>query len=117
MNDATLMCFGESIGDLAHKLERLLKTQLAVTDRVTETLAPHVLHRDKRAPVDFVDVVNGSDVGMLHRRRGPRLLHKALPSRFVSSEIDGEELEGDFSLELGVLGEKDLSHPAFAEFF
>src|SRR6267378_1583720 len=52
---------------------------------------------------------------MVQRRSGSRLLHKALHSIRVSSNISGQNLQRNFAIKFRVLGQINLAHPACAD--
>ena len=65
----------------------------------------------------FPDFVYRDNVGMIER--GGRLGFALEPvlGLFVGRGFLGQELEGDLAIQLGIVGEKYLPHPAFAELF
>ena len=68
----------QRIGNLDPYLQQLLDLQGPSADQVFQGLPLHVLHHDESIPVQLVNFVDGTDVGMIQRRRSTRLSTKAL---------------------------------------
>src|SRR6266700_1961059 len=64
--------------------------------------------------IAFANLINMSDVGMIERRRGLRLANKAIHAVTIGSKLSRKELQRDLAIELGVLCEIHLTHPARA---
>jgi hypothetical protein len=73
------------------------------------------LHRDEGAAVLLADVMNGADVGMIQRGRGPSFALEPAQCLPVASQIVGEELEGHEATKAGILRFVDHAHAAAAE--
>jgi hypothetical protein len=65
----------------------------------------------------LADFVNGADVGMIQRRRGPRLASETLQSLLVLGQLIGQELEGDEAPQFRIFGLVNHAHPAAAQLF
>ena len=78
-------------------------------------LARNMLHHNAGAPVDVGQLVNLANVGMVERRRRPRLAVEPLARGRVLLERLGQELDRHFATQLYVVGEKHLAHAALAE--
>ena len=63
----------------------------------------------------IADVEDRENVGMVQRRRGPRLLRKTLQAVRVAGKRCGQDLDGDGAVEAGVMGAVDLAHSACAD--
>ena len=85
-------------------------------DPLGQTLAVDVLHDDEDTVVFFADFVDGADVGMVQCRGGLGLVDQPLPGRIAPRATLGQHLDGDLAAERGVFREKDLTHPARAQF-
>jgi hypothetical protein len=68
-----------------------------------QALAFDEFHRNKHLTIDFIDRVDGANVGMIQRRCSLRLAEKAI--LLLAAQRDGrEKLQRDDAFELGVLG-------------
>ena len=85
-------------------------------DPLGQTLAVDVLHDDEDTVVFFADLVDGADVGMVQCRGGLGLVDQPLPGRTAPRGALGQHLDGDLAGERGVFREKNLTHPARAQF-
>ena len=74
-----------------------------------------MFHDDAGAAVDFGDLVNFADVGVVERRRRPGFAVQSLARGGVRLERFGQELDGDLAPELGVVGQEHFAHSALAE--
>lgn len=63
----------------------------------------------------FIDVVNGADVWMVERRGSLRFTLESFQGLPVLREVLRQELQGDGTLELRVLGLIDDTHAAATE--
>ena len=69
----------------------------------------------KIAAIGLADFIDGADIGMVQRRRRPRLTLKALQRRGVFRQLSGQELEGDVAAEVDVLSFVDHTHATAAK--
>src|SRR5580704_838948 len=77
--------------------------------------AIQVLHGDEglvAMPADFVD---GANVRVIERGRGPGFAAKTLQRLRIAREVIGQEFEGDEAAEFGVFGFIDYAHAAIAK--
>jgi hypothetical protein len=80
-----------------------------------QRLALDELHHDVDAPLELSHVVDGGDVGVAHRRGGPRLAQHALPSRLVGGHLAPQYLQSHLALEALVDRAVHHAHAAEAE--
>ena len=106
------MCFRQGIGDLRRDGERLFQHQRFALDSRVERLTLDVLHGDEATSVFFADLVNGADVRMIQLGCCSRFSHKSLSCLLICHQTFGQELDRDFAIELRVLGQINLAHPA-----
>src|SRR5690242_5357151 len=66
-------------------------------------------------PVARPHVVNGNDVGMVHRSRDARFLEEARAEYIVAGQVGCQHLDGDNVTESRMLRLKDDAHAAAAE--
>src|SRR5687768_14565193 len=62
----------------------------------------------------FVDLVDGTDIGMIQPRRGLRFAEESF---LLIGEMGWEQFQGDGAAEFIVLGLVDDAHPALTELF
>ena len=74
-----------------------------------------VFHHDERLAFVLRDFVDGADVGMVQRRRRPRLSAEAFQGLRVFGHRFRQELQSDHAAEFEVLGLVDHTHPAATE--
>ncbi len=80
-----------------------------------EILAVHVLHRQERRAVDFVDVVDAADVGVRDLPRHADFGVELGQARRILVDVGRQELERDRLAELQVVGAIHLAHAAAAQ--
>ena len=89
MRDAFLMRGLQAIRNLHGKVDYTCNLQHATCYLLPQALSFDVLHRNEHLPIDFIDRVNGANVGMIERRRRLRLTQKAI--LLLAAERDGRE--------------------------
>ena len=117
VNDAARVHLAEGVCRLTGVLERQTEVQRASLEYLAQRAAFDVLHGDVRAAVNLVDVVDGSDVRVVDRRRHACFLDEPLAPRFILRERGVNQLEGRSALQLQVFGEENLSHSALSQKF
>src|SRR5579863_8208046 len=117
MNDAFGVCGVEGVGNVDADLKKAINFERRAGDDVLERGAFHELHDDEGAAVEFLNVVNGADVGMVQRRGGARFALKTFESLRIGCDVLGKKFESDEAAEFGVFGFVDDAHSAAAEFF
>jgi hypothetical protein len=115
MDDAGLVCFRERIGHLAGNLKRLLERRTSASQQLPEGRAFDELHHDEELPVEFPDVVDGDDPGVVQRRRRSCFVLEAPDGARVGQRFDAENFDGDLATELRIPCAIDLAHAAGAE--
>ena len=89
--------------------------QRALLQALPQRLALDELRDDEGPAVELAEVVDDHDVRVVQTRRGPRFLVEAAQPIAVGGELRRQELERHGPIELGVVREIDLAHPAGAE--
>jgi len=117
MNDTGGVSGIEAVGDLDAPIEEGFGVERAAVDVVFEGLAVEKFHGDEVAAFEFVDFVDGADVGMVEGGGGLGFALETFERLSVASEIFGKKFEGDETAELGVFGFVNDAHAAAAEFF
>ncbi len=115
VDDAPLVCGGESLRDLDSDVERVIGSERAGRDLHLQVLSLNTLHRDEGPSVGLVDLEDRTDVGVVERGSGLRLLDEPFRGRGITGRVRGQELEGHRPFQPGVLGLVDDTHAAFAE--
>ena len=103
--------------ELAEKAERLVAVERSApaVEPVLEGAPLDVLHDDEGAVLLLADVEDLNDVRMVEPGGEAGLAREPLPHLVVAGEVVGEELDGDFAIELQVAGAVDGRHAAVAE--
>ena len=83
--------------------------------RSRKSLPLEHLHRDIGAALEFSDLIDGADVGMIERGSGARLALEALGSLAVVCEHIRQEFQGHTPAKTQVFGLADFTHSAGAE--
>ena len=116
MDDAALVSGGEAGTDLPRDLEASLLGEAAdPAEERRQILAVHVLHREERVPVDFVDVVDAADVRVRHLPRHAHFGVQLCQAGGIVIDSGGQKLERHRLAELQIVGAKHLAHAALAE--
>jgi hypothetical protein len=84
---------------------------------VLQRLAFHQLHRDVRRTLEFSDLVNRADVGVVNSGGGFGLTLEALNCGSVAGYRFRKELQRNFALQLQVFGTVHHAHAAAAKLF
>ena len=116
MNDSFRVRRVQRVCDLNSEQKQRLQFKRAVADQVLQSLAIQELHGDERLAALLADVVNRADVGMVESRRGLRFTLKTGKSLGVFGDFIGQEFQGDKSVQPGVLGLVNHTHPSAAQF-
>ncbi len=118
VDHAALVRRSERLGHLPHQLEDLRERRGAPLDVGLERLSFDVLQGDEREPLPVLlhlgHLVDDADRRMRELGGEPRLAEKPEPAR-VSPGALLQDLQRHRPVEVPVLREKDLAHPAGAE--
>ena len=104
----------ESVRDLEAQIEHGLDLQRLASDPMPERLPFQQFHGDEGSPIDFVDLVDGADVGVVQRGCSPRFPLEATEGLCVVGEFVGKELQSDVATQLQVFRFINHTHPASA---
>ena len=80
-----------------------------------ERASPHQLHRDEVQAVGLFDRMHGDDVRMIERGDGFGFSREPHATLGISGQLRRQDLEGDLTIEAGVLRQIDLAHAAGAD--
>ena len=105
----------ERLGDFSGDLERAGRRRPRPAQHRLQRLARHVLHDNTGPPVNLGKLVDVADVGVVERRRRPRLAMEPLARGRVVLERRGQKLDGDLATELRIVSQEHLAHSAFAK--
>jgi len=97
-------------------VESVLQLQRTGLDFLVKTFAFEEGHRDECLALELVNLVNGTDVGVVQRGGGFGFALEAFANFFVRDQVGCQELQSDGAVELRVLGFVDDTHPTFTEF-
>ncbi len=91
VHDALAVSYIQRIRNFDPYLQQLLHLQGPSADQVFQGLPLHVLHDDESIPVQLVNFVDGTDVGMIQRRRSFCLEPKTTQCLRIFRNIIGQE--------------------------
>ena len=114
MDDTVPVGEARPLEHLADQPDRLLGGQARV-DQLLQRAALQVLHRDVVGAVDVAAVEDGDDVRVLEAGGRLGLAAEALDELAVLGEAPVQHLERDAALQVRVLGQPDVRHPARAD--
>ena len=112
MNDAFLMRLFQSPGDLFGDTERFVHRNRTSLDALGQRLSGDEFHDEELPPAEFLQAMNGCDIGMIQGRQHARFTLESRHAFVVVAEGFGKELDGDTPAQLGVGGLIDVAHPA-----
>src|SRR5262249_15335523 len=84
-------------------------------DSLDKRLAFDELKHEKARVVDFCDIVDGGDVGMVQRSEQLRFALESAGTVEVARKFLRQDFDGDVTLQFVVFGTIDLTHTALAE--
>jgi hypothetical protein len=107
-------CFGgrECRGDLDRDLDRLGERRLTARHPLPQRDPVDELRGDEMLLANLPDIVNGEDIRMIERRRRARLVLEPLAQVLVIANGSGKNFQRDGTLQLAVVREIHLTHPA-----
>ena len=117
MHDAFGVRRIQRIRDLYAYLQNAFQFQRAVLNQVLKSLAAEVLHDDEQPVFMLSNFMDRADVGVIKRRRSPRLPTKPLQRLRLLAHIFRKELERDKPSEGGVFGLVNHAHSAATDGF
>ena len=113
MNHIPLVRIAQPLAHLDDDVRLIQQTQLpARCQRGLQILAFQVLHDQIRVPVKVAQVVHSHNVGMNQAGQRLGLDEKPLQQRGILREPAGDHLDGDGSIEVGIVGLVHNSHAA-----
>jgi hypothetical protein len=115
VDDPALVRGGEPPRDLDGVLDGLARGEPADTDLRAERVALQPLRDDVRQRLVRAHVVDGEDVRVVERARGPRLLLEAAETVRTARRRLRQHLDGDLTAEPRVPRAVDLAHAAGPE--
>ena len=115
VRDALLMCGRQRTAQGDADLEQLVLGHALLGQQLIQRAPLDPLHGQDVQVADVLDREDRDDVGMVERRQGLGLALEAGQAFRVAGKVGGQDLEHDAALEIQVLSEVDLSHPAFSE--
>jgi len=111
MHHALAMSLVQRVSDLDGMLQGLVERQGALLQSIGERVSFDVLHDHEIHAILAADVVERADVGMVQAGDGPGFTLETLLELGVVGEVRRRDLDGDRSVEAGVFGLVDLTHP------
>ena len=115
MHDSGVMRLREPFRHLGEVAEEHRQRLPGVMDLFAERHAVDVLHRDEGRALAVADLVDVRDVGMIERGGGFGLSDETLHAITIRRDVGRQDLQRHFPIELRILGQIHLAHPAGAE--
>src|SRR5262249_48577782 len=115
MNDAFIVRHLNRIRDLSCDRQRVTKGERASSNDVRERFAVDKFEDNAGSRIILLEPIYGGNVRVIQRRKHFCFALKATYSIRVTGELIGQDLDGDFTLELQVPCAIDLTHAAFSE--
>ena len=115
VQDAARVRGVERVGNLHGQPQQQADLERASVDLARQRAALEQLHRDERAALVLVHLVDGADVGMVQRRGRARLAQEALGRLRIVRAVLRQELQRHAAGQLDVLGQIHDAHAAGAE--
>ena len=116
MDDARRVRDIQRIGNLHSEVHQLLHRQGLALDAVLQRVAVEIFHDDVLTLVGLANVVDGAYIGMIERRRGPRLAPESLQRLRVPRQFIGQELQGHAPAQPQIFSFVNHTHAATAQF-
>jgi hypothetical protein len=114
MNDGVLMGSGESLDELKGESEDFGFGKWAGGESGAERAARNVFHYEEIGAALCIEIVDGGDVGMIEFWKCERLIVEAMANSFLGDGAGMEKLKSDVSIEVGIAGQINDTHPAAA---
>jgi hypothetical protein len=105
----------ESIGNLEGEIDRYINGQRITADMLLQGLPLQKLHDDETPSLLLPDVVDGADVGVVHRGSGAGLTYVAIDMLRVPGDLGRDKLKSDVTMKARILGFPHHTHPAFTD--
>jgi hypothetical protein len=114
MNDAAAVGCGERRGNRNQQIDgepgRQPRACLVAPHQGLQRLAGDIFHHEQQGSGFLFDGMDGRDIGMVQRRRRPRLLKEALPLGGVLRYRLAHDLDRNLATQPTVLGKIDHTH-------
>ncbi len=83
----------------------------------SQRVSLNIFHGDKGSAFVFANLVNGNNVRVVKGGSSFGLMPETSVDIRVFGKTGRQEFQSDFSVQFGVLGKIDFTHPALAKFF
>ena len=117
MDDALRVSGAQPLRKLQTQAHHFLRAQRARRQLLVQRVACDVLRDQEVGFVGGIEIVDGSDVGMVELGQGESFLAKSLAGSFVGQGAGGQDLYGNLAFQLLVMRKKYDSHPSRADLF
>ena len=115
MDDPLLVRRLEPRRNLTGDRQRFLDVEGPLSQHLEQRLAVDQLLDQIAGLSLLIEIVDRGQVRVVQRGEQHRLLVEALQLHGIRGEVLGEDLDGDFAVELLVVGAIDLAHPPLAD--
>src|SRR5215831_14415661 len=115
MNDAFFVCGFKCFADATGNRQCFPNRNRTSPDSLDKRLAFDELEHEKAGVVDFCDIIDRGDVGMVQRSEQLRFPLESADTVEVSRKFLRQDFDGDVTLQFVVFGTVDLAHPPLSK--
>ncbi len=108
---------GQPVADLDGQLQGLFHRQAAILEVSFQGPAFHEFHDDVGLILEFVDAVNGHDMGMVKLGRGLGFFPEHFSPLGILAQVTGQKFQGHFAVQVSIIGQVDSGKSSQAENF
>jgi len=116
MNDGVIVGSDEAFGELKRERKEGGFGKRAGSETVAERLAGNEFHDEEIGAALGIEIVDGSDVGMIELREGASFVVEAMARGIVGDGAGMQELDGNVTVEVRIASEVDDTHAATTYF-
>ena len=115
MGDPGAVGAGDRIGQRDGDLQQARERQPLAGQQLRQSLSLDQLHRDEVNALGLFHRVQRHDVGVVQSGNGAGFPLETGPPVRIFGHLGRQHLQGDLSVQPGVLGDVDLAHPALTQ--
>src|SRR5262245_5733840 len=111
MNNARRMRLRQALRYLLQIAQQFSQLSLLAMDLFPQRRAFDILHRDEVLALKFINFINVSDIWVIQRGRGLRLLYEATHSILASGDVGRQYFQRHATPEFRIFSQIDFTHP------
>src|SRR6266702_4583693 len=115
MNDAVAMGCFDGVRDFRAKSQQTRKRQWLLADEVREAFTRNIFENDEITVALRLKVVNNRNVRMIQLRERQGFAPHSRAASSIFPRIGAQDFEGNFALQVFVVGAIHHAHPALSE--